>query len=74
MRVLERVISIFLGILCVLGGIVALAYMLEGFGSLNLIRENLLGSIVGVAVPGVLSASAFYMAFRLIRTNKPEKQ
>lgn len=32
----------------------------------------MLGGIVGVLVPGVLSASAFYMSFHLIR-NRPQK-
>ena len=61
-----------LGILCAIAGVVALGYTLDGIENLKFFKENMLGGIVGVLVPGVLSASAFYMSFDLIR-NRPQK-
>jgi len=68
MRVIVRVFSIVLGILSALGGLVALGYTLEGIEFLKFFKGKMLGGIVGVVVPGVLSASAFYMAFRFIKS------
>jgi hypothetical protein len=67
MRVLRRISSVILGVFCALAGVVALGYALDGIEYLKLFRKNMLGGIVGAAVPGVLCASAFYMAVRLIR-------
>jgi hypothetical protein len=58
---------VFLGVLCAIAGVVALGYTLDGIETLKFFTENLLGGIVGTLVPGVLCASAFYMAVRLIR-------
>ena len=63
---LGRAMSVTLGALCAVAGVVALGYALEGIGDLSFFRENLLGGIVGAAVPVILCASAFYMAYRLI--------
>ncbi|MGC2695322.1 MAG: hypothetical protein WA738_05970 [Candidatus Angelobacter sp.] len=65
-------ISILFGILSALGGIVALGYTLEGIEFLKFSKGNIAGGLVGVAVPAVLCASAFYMAVKLIRP--PAKQ
>lgn len=67
MRVFGRVISVLLGILSGLAGLVALGYTLEGIEFLKFSKGNIAGGLVGVAVPGVLCASAFYMAVKLIR-------
>jgi len=64
---LHRTTSILLGVLAALTGIVALGYTLEGIDFLRFFKDNLAGGLVGVAVPGVLCASAFYMAYKLIR-------
>jgi ammonia channel protein AmtB len=72
MRVMSRIGSVMLGVLCALAGVVALGYALDGIETLKFFRGNLLGGIVGTLVPGVLCASAFYMAVRLIK-NQPRK-
>lgn len=72
MKVLSRIGSVVLGVLCALAGVVAFGYALDGIETLKFFRENLLGGIVGILVPGVLCASAFYMAVRLIR-NQPQR-
>jgi len=64
---LHRTTSILLGVLAALAGIVALGYTLEGIDFLRFFKDNLAGGLVGVAVPAVLCASAFYMAYKLIR-------
>jgi hypothetical protein len=70
---LHRAISIVLGILAAVAGIVALGYTLEGIGYLRFFKDNMLGGLVGAAVPAVLCASAFYMAYKLVRggTSRP---
>jgi hypothetical protein len=65
-RVLGRLISVVLGALAELAGVVALGYTLDGIQFLDFER-NMAGGIVGVLVPGVLCASAFYMAFRFLK-------
>jgi len=72
LRFLSRVSSVMLGVICALAGVVALGYALDGVEYLRFFKGNMLGGMVGVAVPAVLCASAFYMAFRLI-TNRSQK-
>ena len=67
MRVFGRVISVLLGIFSALAGVVALGYTLEGIEFLKFFKGNIAGGLVGVAGPGVLCASAFYMAVKLIK-------
>jgi hypothetical protein len=64
---LHRTTSIMLGVLAGLAGIIALGYTIEGLDFLRFYKDNLAGGLVGVAVPAVLCASAFYMAYKLIR-------
>jgi len=64
---LQRSTSIVLGILAALAGVVALSYTLDGIVSLKFFKDNIPGGLVGIAVPGVLCASAFYMAYKLLR-------
>ncbi|MBZ5524822.1 MAG: hypothetical protein LAP21_21505 [Acidobacteriia bacterium] len=63
---LHRAISIVLGVLAAFAGVVAFGYTLEGINDLKFFKDNMAGGIVGAAVPGVLCASAFYMAYKLI--------
>ena len=56
-----------LGVLAALAGFVALSYMLEGISDLKFFKDNMAGGLIGIAVPGVLCASAFYMAYKLLR-------
>ena len=72
MRFLNRIVSVILGVLCALAGVVAFGYVLDGIATLKSFKENLAGGLVGTLVPGVLCASAFYMAVRFIR-NQPQK-
>jgi hypothetical protein len=69
LRVISRIISVLLGVLSALAGVVALGYTLDGIDTLKFFKDNLPGGIVGILVPGVLCASAFYMAVRLIKND-----
>lgn len=66
----NRVFSFLLGVLAALAGVVALAYTLSGIADLRFFKGARLGEVLGVLVPGVLSASAFYMAVRLFKSDR----
>ncbi|HLB86544.1 MAG TPA: hypothetical protein VJK29_02710 [Terriglobales bacterium] len=66
----NRVFSFLLGVLAALAGVVALAYALNGIAGLRFFKGAWLGEVLGVLVPGVLSASAFYMAVRLFKSGR----
>ncbi len=67
---MNRVFSLLLGVLAVLAGVVALAYAINGIAGLRFFKGAWLGEVLGVLVPGVLSASAFYMAVRLFKSDR----
>lgn len=71
---LKRIFFFLLGILASLAGLVALSYALNGIGYFRLANGNWLGAAVGFLVPGVLSASAFYMAARLFKSSRASEQ
>lgn len=67
---LKRIFLFLFGVLAALAGLVALSYALDGIGYFRLANGNWLGAAVGFLVPGVLSASAFYMAVRLFKSSR----
>jgi hypothetical protein len=69
---LHRITSIILGVLAAIAGVVALSYTIEGIEELRFFKDNIAGGLVGAAVPGVLCASAFYMAYKLVRRGSPK--
>jgi hypothetical protein len=71
--VVNRVFSFLLGVLAALAGVVALAYALNGIADLRFFRGAWPGEVLGVLVPGVLSASAFYMAVRLFKSDRASR-
>jgi len=60
--ILHRTFSAVLGLLLALSGLVAASYLPGDFKG-----DTLLSGAVGIAVPGVLMLSAFYMAVRFLR-------
>jgi hypothetical protein len=64
---IHRTISIILGVAAAAAALVALGYTLEGIDYLKFFKDNMAGGLVGIAVPGVLCASAAYMSYKLIR-------
>jgi hypothetical protein len=65
--VVKRAISLLLALLAAVAGLVALSYTLEGVQDLKFFKDNPLGGALGVLVPGVLCASAVYMAVRFFK-------
>ncbi len=74
MKALSHAISVIFGVLCTIAGVLALTYALDGITSLQLYRDNPSGRTLGIIVPGLLCASAWYMALRLLRTPLEEAQ
>jgi hypothetical protein len=60
--IVHRAISALLGLLLALAGLMVAGYIQTDFKG-----DTLLSGAVGIAVPGVLMLSAFYMAVRFLR-------
>jgi hypothetical protein len=68
--VAKRILLFLVGLTSAAAGLVALTYTFEGISDLKFFRDNWVGGALGVLVPGVLSASAFYMAIRLFKSSR----
>lgn len=65
---LKRALSFLIAVMAVVAGVGGLGYTLEGIHDMKFFKDNLVGGALGILVPGVLSASAFYMAVRFFKS------
>ena len=63
MMVLRRVVGAIFGLLLAVAGLVAASYIQVDFT-----RGRLLSGAAGLLIPSVLMLSAFYMAFRMVKS------
>lgn len=69
--IVTRILSLLFAVLAALAGLVALSYTLSGIEDLKFFKGAWLGGALGILVPGVLAASAFYMSARFFNRSFP---